>query len=306
MSCFAVSAMLIFCVSPIGAQPFKDTVRVYFELNKTGLRQQEQTTLAAYFANGEIPHITATAILGYTDNLGGETHNDILSAERAKVVSLYLQQLGVQRNQITQCEGKGQIDRTVPCKTGYPEDRRVDIFISRKTPPVKPGQPYTNKLVKYPVATTPVGKSFVLENIYFQGNRHTLVDESYPQLEELCRQMALHPEVKISIEGHVCCIRPCNDSGNNGKEKVVHDAIDLDEPETFTLHRYMHDSMMYYRNSLSINRARMVYQYLVDKGIDSTRMKYIGYGNMRPLVKNEQTKTDQDKNKRVEIRILSR
>ena len=83
--------------------------------------------------------------------------------------------------------------------------------------------------------------------------------------------MQENPKLKIKIEGHVCCL-----------------------PDNYT----------YY--SLSENRARAVLDYLLDNGIDLSRMQYEGFGSSRKAVKPERTPEDQQKNRRVEIRILEK
>ena len=55
--------------------------------------------------------------------------------------------------------------------------------------------------------------------------------------------------------------------------------------------------------ALSQSRATAIKNYLVSKGIDSQRLKAVGYGEKRPLVKNNSAKNRQI-NRRVEFKIL--
>ena len=57
---------------------------------------------------------------------------------------------------------------------------------------------------------------------------------------------------------------------------------------------------------LSSRRAKAIYDYLVSKGINRDRLKYIGLGNANPVVKEENTEADKELNRRVEVRILSK
>jgi OOP family OmpA-OmpF porin len=59
-----------------------------------------------------------------------------------------------------------------------------------------------------------------------------------------------------------------------------------------------------YEPTLSVNRAKAIYRYLVSKGIESSRLRYEGFGKRRPIVPNETTEEDAEKNRRVEIRIV--
>ena len=55
---------------------------------------------------------------------------------------------------------------------------------------------------------------------------------------------------------------------------------------------------------LSAQRAKTVVNYLVDKGIDTTRLEFKGYGKRKPIASNK-TKDGRKRNQRVEIKILS-
>jgi outer membrane protein OmpA-like peptidoglycan-associated protein len=46
--------------------------------------------------------------------------------------------------------------------------------------------------------------------------------------------------------------------------------------------------------------------YLVKRGIDSKRLQYEGYGRSRPVVRQEKSMADENKNRRVEIRIIEK
>ena len=54
---------------------------------------------------------------------------------------------------------------------------------------------------------------------------------------------------------------------------------------------------------LSVQRAKFVYDYLVEAGFDSTRLSYKGMGNATPVNPNPVTKEEMDANMRVEIKV---
>jgi outer membrane protein OmpA-like peptidoglycan-associated protein len=58
-----------------------------------------------------------------------------------------------------------------------------------------------------------------------------------------------------------------------------------------------------YEPILSVNRAKEIYNFLVDKGIEASRLSYAGFGRRRPVVVEEMNEFDAEKNRRVEIRI---
>jgi outer membrane protein OmpA-like peptidoglycan-associated protein len=57
---------------------------------------------------------------------------------------------------------------------------------------------------------------------------------------------------------------------------------------------------------LSLNRAKAVYQYLADNGIDAARLSYKGFGHKHPLVYPEDTEEKRTTNRRVELKITKR
>ena len=57
-------------------------------------------------------------------------------------------------------------------------------------------------------------------------------------------------------------------------------------------------------DKLSNDRAKVVAEYLTDKGIPDERLTYKGYGKRRSIASNL-TKEGRKKNQRVEIKILS-
>jgi len=113
-----------------------------------------------------------------------------------------------------------------------------------------------------------VGDLIKLENMTFYNNISVPIPESIPIMEELYRIMASEPTLVIAIEGHICC---------------VDDDI----------------------SDLSGQRAKVVYDFLLDKGIDESRMSWKGFGHTRPL-NNETTAEEKQLNRRVEIRVVKK
>ena len=54
---------------------------------------------------------------------------------------------------------------------------------------------------------------------------------------------------------------------------------------------------------LSENRAKAVYQFLMDHGISGTRLKYKGYGQSKPIATND-TEEGRALNRRTEFIVL--
>ncbi|NJL13786.1 MAG: OmpA family protein [Microscillaceae bacterium] len=99
--------------------------------------------------------------------------------------------------------------------------------------------------LEFNIALEPIAKGtvFRLNNIFFDYNRFELDEKSRTELNELVRFMQENPEVKGEISGHT--------------DNVGDDEANL---------------------RLSLNRAKSVYDFLVQAGIAPERLKYQGYG----------------------------
>jgi outer membrane protein OmpA-like peptidoglycan-associated protein len=137
--------------------------------------------------------------------------------------------------------------------------------------------PYKNKN-ELDLTNINAGETFVLKNIYFHPQSHTVRDESLPEMEKLANALKKYPTLKIQVEGHICCVVD------------FPDAFDVDEQN----------------NHLSVNRAKYIYDYLITKGIARDRLKFAGFGRSQPIVEFEKTEEEANKNRRVEVRILAK
>lgn len=90
----------------------------------------------------------------------------------------------------------------------------------------------------------------LLANVFFDLNKSTLRKESFVELNKLVEFLESNPKVKIEIGGHT------DSRGSNNKE-------------------------------LSTARAKSVYDYVISKGIDASRLSYKGYGETKPVYSDE-------------------
>ncbi|MDX5449132.1 MAG: OmpA family protein [Bacteroidota bacterium] len=99
-----------------------------------------------------------------------------------------------------------------------------------------------------PIAT---GKEYRLNDINFETNSFDLNENAKLVIEEFRLFLLENPNVKVDIQGHT-------------------DNVGADEDNRI----------------LSQNRARVVYEYLLQSGIPSSRMTYHGFGETRPIDDN--------------------
>ncbi|GEM_PF-642521 len=111
-------------------------------------------------------------------------------------------------------------------------------------------------------------RKLVLEGVHFATDSAELSDESRSILDRVALSLADWPEVKIEVGGH---------TDSDGSES--------------------------YNQRLSARRAESVREYLISKGISGERVTARGYGESRPIEKDE-SKGAKAKNRRVEIKRI--
>jgi outer membrane protein OmpA-like peptidoglycan-associated protein len=126
-------------------------------------------------------------------------------------------------------------------------------------------KPYEKDIPLQPLA---VGEVVVLKNIFFDFDKTDLKPESEVELQKLIEMLRKNVKMKIEISGH---------TDNKGTAD--------------------------YNQKLSENRSKAVYIYLIEKGIDKTRLSYKGYGLSKPIDTND-TEEGRANNRRTEFKVI--
>ena len=129
------------------------------------------------------------------------------------------------------------------------------------------GKPYIISVLLQPIE---IGSKVILNNIFFDTNKFDLKPESLAELQKLVDFLNLNTSLKIEISGH---------TDNVGNDQL--------------------------NQTLSENRARAVYQYLVENKIDPARLQYKGYGKTQPIATND-TDEGRSQNRRTEFKIIAK
>jgi outer membrane protein OmpA-like peptidoglycan-associated protein len=281
-SCFAASA-----------QQSQDTLLIHFDYNQSLITPRSATVLDSFLQSSPKAAITQVSLSGHCDFIGSHAYNDSLSQQRVLSTKTYLVNKGLSPTLFGQSAGMG---KRVPLLTAATDaaraiNRRVAIVFV-KQPPVVVTAPKeetpktgpvrdTNKLNLSAIindTATKVGSTLVLPDLNFEPGRHYLLSGSYGILRELYRVMKDNPTLRIEIQGHICCIS----GGADGPD------VDTGAPD------------------LSVQRAKAIYTYLVTAGIAANRMEYKGFGSSKKLYPIERSSWEETKNRRVEIRIISK
>jgi outer membrane protein OmpA-like peptidoglycan-associated protein len=110
--------------------------------------------------------------------------------------------------------------------------------------------------------------SGVVQGIYFKQGSAVIRPDSKPKLNAAVKVLQQYPSIGFEISGHT----------SSEGDKAVNDKLSLD-------------------------RADAVKQYIVDQGIDPSRIKTRGAGAEEPIADNN-TKAGREKNRRIEFKVL--
>ena len=265
----------------------QDTFRVYFSLNNAKIDKQSTRQIDDLIFKDKLVHGQKLVVLGYADYIGDNKYNDVLSRSRAEHVRDYLTAMGLDKNDIELCIGKGKIARAITNKEGHSADRHVAIIIDRRpkadikvkkdsvakitTKPILPHR----ELLLFDPERLKVNDVVPLDHVLFAMASDVLDESSYLELDKLVAFLRANTTVTVRIEGHICC-------GSWGGR-----------PDTGI-------------ESLSSKRAYAVYKVLVHNAIDEHRLSYKGLSTTDPYVIPEKSAADEALNRRVGIRITSK
>ena len=138
-----------------------------------------------------------------------------------------------------------------------PTNRRYALFVEKEgyhdfsynfnlEVPENSEEPYHMDVPMQPLGGTDGGE-IVLANVFFDLDKATIRKESYLELNRFAESLKSRPDMKIELQGHT--------------DAQGDDAHNLD---------------------LSQRRAKAVYEYLVEQGVDPKQMTHKGYGETKP------------------------
>lgn len=121
-----------------------------------------------------------------------------------------------------------------------------------------------------PVSYTPIKEKIktAAKNIFFATGSYRLLEISYPPLNEVVQILKDNPGLQLIIEGHT------DNTGTPANNQVLSD-----------------------------NRAGAVKTYLINAGIDASRLQSKGYGEQKPVTSNK-TNEGRAINRRVEMALV--
>ena len=242
----------------------KKTTSFFFDTDISVLDEQQRQIFSQFISELDSADIISISILGYCDDRGRKVYNDTLSVKRANHIKNLLRQTGVNTSKINLLIGNGKVH--LNAATNIVEqranNRRVDLVIEY----VKKSLSSDHSILS---DTLKIGDKIILENVLFENSKSILLEESIAVLEKITSIIKEKKQYNIAILGHICC----NPPGRDVKD--------------FLTGEY----------NLSQGRAKMIYDYLIYKGVNPARLSYKGMMANFPLGKGEKA------DRRVELQI---
>jgi outer membrane protein OmpA-like peptidoglycan-associated protein len=235
---------------------------VYFDTNEFRVSDIEKNRLLLFIKDIDSFEIESISIYGFCDDRGSDTYNLNLSQQRAdEILSVFA---GHSRHEsiIERVDGRGKI-LLIEKESKNPDitrslNRKVEVIVALKleipegVEVAEVRKPDTPEVLKGELG---IGDKVLLQNILFETGNSDITPESKEILEKIAAVLIEQDHLYFTIQGHVCCT------------KNTRDAV---------------DSRTNKRN-LSLARAEYIYNYLVKKGVDKKRMKYVGLRRRFPL-----------------------
>jgi outer membrane protein OmpA-like peptidoglycan-associated protein len=213
----------------------------------------------------DTPYLTSSLeISGFTDSVGTLKSNMQLSANRSKSV---VDWFAVYNRRIKyEVKNFGELNPVNIDELSL--NRRVEICYRKRSS--DPKTPDSGTLI--------VVRKIELENIYFKPDEAILEPASMPYLNQLAEILKKDKRDRFEIRGHVNWHpRVTNVSDSGYRVKMF---------------------------KLSEDRAKTIYDILIDQGVPATQMNWKGMGNTEMIFPNASNDVEKRRNMRVDILII--
>jgi len=290
---FLITLLFSFTVSYVFAQ---EQVSFFFDSDKFVLQKEELAKLNQWLTTNK--EVKVVGVYGFCDEVGTVGYNDTLAKKRINYVyNIIKNKVKIREDFKTRSFGK--LHTLSPIKA---ENRKVTLYyilpsdfaneekiiaekenipVQKEKPKIKFPDIYvyqnpdgTTSSIKIDtifmrkVSMANVGEKLKLESMNFFVDTFAIMPQSRSVMFELLTVMQNCPDLKIQIQGHICC--------------VTKDYRDL-----------------------STQRAKAICKFLEFNGISKSRMTFVGFGATKPLFPiPEKNEAEREANRRVEIEII--
>lgn len=208
---------------------------------------------------------------GKTIYVKGKVFDAVTKAPLQAEVEVVDLQTGISVAKSVSTKAKGEFLICLPVNKNYAFNTSKEgyLFHSENFALIenKEYQPFS---VSIPLSPITKDSTVILRNVFFETNKFDLKGESKVELNKLAEFLTKNATLKIELSGH---------TDNVGDKKL--------------------------NKTLSENRAKSVFEFLVANGIAKERLTYKGYGDTKPVVANDSDEHRQ-MNRRTEFKVISK
>lgn len=254
-------------------------IEVFFDFNKDVPNELSQNKINHWVLDNK--NVEIIQVLGYCDSIDDSEYNKELAMRRVNTMIAFFNTNAIKINDNVELKSFG---KDFNYSKNQSENRKVIIsYLEPKSEistivndSISISSLELSKIVdleknnlEAKFLTKSKGDLIRIYGIQFYLNSTKIIELSKPLLEELLRIMNVNPKLKIEIQGHICC-------------------------------QFVNDY-----SGLSSLRAKSIYNYLTQNNININRLRYVGFGSLKPIYKiPEQNEIEEQVNRRVEILIL--
>lgn len=232
---------------------------VFFKTDAYDVSHTEHNRLLTFLSEIDSLDIEKISIYGFTDDRGSAEYNLVLSQNRANSIKEIFSNNEFDESIITNVDGKGKILVKLIKEEDLSEirslNRKVEIIVTPYFPPRPEVITKTKTASETLAGDIKIGDYILLDNILFKTGYSYLLPESKKTLSEISKVLLEREDIYFSIQGHVCCTQNSRDAIDRKTKK----------------------------RNLSLARAEYIYDYLIKKGVDPRRMKFVGMRRKFPL-----------------------
>ena len=255
---------LFFSISSFSQQGPALKLELFFDVNRSALTKHHLMLIDSVIIS---KNMVIVAIKGFADSTGNASYNMALSQKRALAVFQYL--VSHHYSDSISVEYFGE-QNTAGSEFYY--DRRAEIWFK---------QNITGEAIdtgtKIKPDTIAITEKYEISNIYFIPDKAIVDPASFFVVDDAAKYLKRFPGCKFEIVGHVnYAMLP----------SAMNDPKNLEPAQ-----------------KLSEERAKAVYDLLIERGIPVESMTHKGVGNSQMVFKNPKNDEEKRKNMRVEILI---
>lgn len=268
---YLIALLLISSFTSFG----QDKLELYFDFNQEIPTAESQKKLELWM--NENKNVEITKLVGFCDSVDTKEYNKKLAQRRINKVAMILENHSIKSLPTMIMVAVGKDFRQAAIQD---ENRKVTIYYQNPRKAITPIEEANDTIIEAEteIFSTQLAEQFRrakkgdlirINNINFQFNSEKIVESSEPILINLYQIMIDNPKLRIEIHGHICC----NPDGNDVK--------------------------------LSYRRAKYIFQFLKDEGIEMGRLGFKGFGSSRSIYPiPEKNYKEEAANRRVEILIV--